>query len=103
MLEHLQPQCTCCAILSTEPKQTYSLENSDLILDALYPSPAGLIVGGAFSDEEAEKMARLVAAKKTDSGMSIEFIKVPTGTFESGGPQGLLRKVKELLYEKFAR
>ncbi|KIW56120.1 hypothetical protein PV05_04803 [Exophiala xenobiotica] len=104
LLEQLKPHYTYCAILTTvEPTRTYSPGNLNLVLDALHPAPAGVIVGGAFSDEEGEEIAKLVATKKTESGAPMEFIKVPTGTIEGEGPAGLLRKVKELLYEKFGR
>lgn len=104
LMSQLKPYYTYCAILSlVEPKRTYSLENLDLVLDALHPPPAGVIVGGGSSDEEAQEMARLVATKKTENGMPMEFVRVPVGTFENSGPEGLLRKIKELLYEKFGR
>lgn len=73
-----------------------------MVLDALHPTPAGVIVGGAFSDEEGKEMARVVAMKETESGVPIKLVKVPTGIFEREGFEGLLRKIRELLFEEFA-
>ena len=100
--ENLSPHVTYVAILTRiEPSETYSLENLALLLDAIYPSPDGVIVGGGFSDEEGEDMAKLVTSKKKEDGAPFKFVKVPVGTVESVGVGGLVKKVKELLSEAF--
>jgi hypothetical protein len=98
----LAPHFTYCGILTKiEPKKTYSLENFELMLDALYPPPEGVIVGGGFSDDEGEQMRKLTESRKDENGQQMKFVKVPTGTLERSGPEGLVQTIKELLGEAF--
>ncbi|OAP63175.1 hypothetical protein AYL99_02402 [Fonsecaea erecta] len=99
----LAPHFTWCAILTKiEPRRTYSLDNFALLLDTLHPAPEGVIVGGGFSDEEGEEMRRLVEARgRAGDGTPMRFVKVPSGTLERSGPEGLVGTIKELLGEAF--
>ncbi|KAK5043508.1 hypothetical protein LTR84_011922 [Exophiala bonariae] len=99
----LSPHVSYIAILTKiEPSKTYSPENLALLLDALHPSPDGVIVGGGFGDEEVDEMMKVIALKKREDGTSFKFIRVPVGTIEASGPEGLVNKVKELLADAFA-
>ncbi|KAH0832469.1 hypothetical protein AYO21_05152 [Fonsecaea monophora] len=100
----LAPHFTYCAILTKiEPKRTYSLDNFALLLDALYPPPEGVIVGGGFSDEEAEQMRRVVEERGVtdENGTPVRFVRVPGGTLERGGPEALVETIRQLLGEAF--
>lgn len=100
--QKLVPHFTYCAILSNiEPRKTYSLANFELMLDSIYPAPEGVIVGGAFSEVEGEEMRKLVARRKDENGAPMKFVKVPSGTLERIGPDGLVRTVRDLLGEAF--
>ncbi|KIY03648.1 uncharacterized protein Z520_00339 [Fonsecaea multimorphosa CBS 102226] len=100
--QKLAPHFTYCAILTKiEPKRTYSLDNFSLLLDALYPPPEGVIVGGGFSDEDGEQMRRLVEGRVDENGNPIKFVKVPSGTLEEKGPEGLVGTIRELLAGAF--
>jgi hypothetical protein len=98
----LAPHFTYCAILTKiEPKTTYSLANFELLLDALYPAPEGVIVGGGFTEDEGEEMRRIVAGRRDENGEEIKFVKVPAGTLEESGPQGLVDCIRGLLGRAF--
>ncbi|EXJ57221.1 hypothetical protein A1O7_07568 [Cladophialophora yegresii CBS 114405] len=100
--QKLVPHFVYCAMLTKiEPKKTYSLENFELMLDAIYPPPEGVIVGGGFSEEEGEEMRRMVASQEDENGEPIKFVKVPSGTLEQGGPEGLVAAIRELLGSAF--
>lgn len=108
--QQLLPHFAYCAILAKlDPapagrpgKETYySLENFELVLDTLYPPPDGVIVGGGISEEEGDAMRKVTAARKDEHGEPIKFVKVPTGTLEETGPEGLVRTVKQLLSDAF--
>ncbi|ETI25744.1 hypothetical protein G647_02518 [Cladophialophora carrionii CBS 160.54] len=100
--QKLVPHFVYCAILTKiEPKKTYSLENFELMLDAIYPPPEGVIVGGGFSEDEGEEMRRMVATRKDENGEPMKFVKVPTGTLEQSGPEGLVNTIRELLGNAF--
>lgn len=100
--QKLVPHFTYCAILSNiEPRKTYSLENFELMLDTIYPAPEGVIVGGGFSEDEGEEMRKLVAMRRDENGAPMKFVKVPSGTLERSGPDGLVRTIRDLLGEAF--
>lgn len=100
--QQLVPHFAYCAILTKiEPKKTYSLENFELLLDALYPPPDGVIVGGGFSEDEGDAMKEMVALRKDENGEEMKFVKVPTGTLEKSGPEGLVKTIKQLLGDAF--
>ncbi|KIW23595.1 uncharacterized protein PV07_11782 [Cladophialophora immunda] len=102
--QKLAPHFTYCAILTkVEPKRTYSLDHFELLLDALYPPPEGVIVGGGFSDEEGEELRRRVEARRdrVEDGEPVRFVKVPAGTLERAGPEGLVATIMGLLGEAF--
>jgi hypothetical protein len=100
--QKIAPHFTYCAILTKiDPKKTYSLENFELMLDAIYPAPEGVIVGGGFTEDEGEQMRQIVASRKDETGQPMKFVKVPSGTLEQSGPEGLVDTIRELLGDAF--
>lgn len=69
------------------------------LLDTLNPTPGGVIIGGGMKEDGVEEVQRIVAEwnKARPEGAGIPVVKVPAGTFEAGGPAGLVKWIQEEL------
>ncbi|MCJ1250570.1 hypothetical protein MMC30_007798 [Trapelia coarctata] len=69
------------------------------LLNTLNPTPRGVIVGGGMKEDGVEEVQRIVAEwnEARPEGAEIPVVKVPAGTFEAGGPAGLVKWIREEL------
>jgi hypothetical protein len=84
----------CAIMMKIEQKKTYSLENFEITLEAIYPPPEGVIVAGGLSEDEGEETRQMVAARKDETGERMKFVKILGRTLEQTGPEGLVNTIR---------
>lgn len=69
------------------------------LLNTLNPTPKGVIIGGGMNDDGANEVRRIVAGwnKGRDEEVDIPVMRVPVGTFQAGGPESLVKWIRDEL------
>jgi hypothetical protein len=83
----------------------WSANNLHTLLDTLYPTPAGVLVGAGFDARVVEEV-RMTLTSWNDSnsrGQKVNFkvVAVPLGTLQSEGADGIVKVMREGLAREF--
>jgi hypothetical protein len=83
-------------------EHSFSPANVGIVSRALVPRPKALIIGGGFSDEEAQAATKAWEEYVKEVGAEgTAVVRVSPGTLEKSGPTGVADYVLEELESKF--
>ena len=73
------------------------------LIEALNPSPRGIVVGGGFQPEDAQAVEQTVEewAANNDERKKMKVVAVPPGTLERRGPAGVVSLIQDELGKVF--
>ena len=98
--ESLAPHFHYPAILTSSANLSSTLP---ILLDSLNPTPRGVTLGGGFDEEVVREVEEIVKAwqARREVGAEVKVLRVPAGTLEREGVEGLKRWVRAELGKVF--